>query len=156
MENSQSTENSEFLNRYSILIDDIKYLKSRQWTITYYLLLLYAAIIGFYKLMGFDDGTGYCIEKSVLIILTFLIAALGTVYQCVFQSRLSRYRTLLKGTLNHLSDAFRDFELDRLRERFRNQERYTSWSNGFYLFTLPFIVIFWIGVGLIFWYFFYK
>lgn len=65
MEKTQSTEHSDFLNRYSILIDDIKYLKSRQWTITYYLLLLYAAIIGFYKLMGFDDGTGYCIEKSV-------------------------------------------------------------------------------------------
>ena len=86
MEKSESTEHSEFLNRYSILIDDIKYLKSRQWTITYYLLLLYAAIIGFCKLMGFDDGTGYGIEKSVLIILTFLIAAL-TLFINVFFSQ---------------------------------------------------------------------
>ena len=35
-ENNINTEN-EFLNRYSILIDDIKYIKSRQWAITYYL-----------------------------------------------------------------------------------------------------------------------
>jgi len=160
MAQHSSDKHAEFLKRYSILIDDIKYLKSRQWTITYYLLLLYAAIIGFYKLMGFDKPMGFdkgsdvCFEKTILSILILMIATFGTIYQWLFQSRISRYRTLLKATFPHLSDSFRKFEIDALKERFGNENGYTSWWNGFWLFTFPFIMIFWISAGLIIWYFF--
>ena len=37
--------------RWQITIDDIRYIKNRQWTVTYYLLLLFAAIIGFYEVI---------------------------------------------------------------------------------------------------------
>ena len=80
MTQHSNDKHADFSNRYSILIDDIKYLKSRQWIITYYLLLLYAAIIGFYKLMGFDKNNDFCFEKTLLSILILLIATFGTIY----------------------------------------------------------------------------
>ena len=155
MTQHSNDKHADFSNRYSILIDDIKYLKSRQWIITYYLLLLYAAIIGFCRLMGFDKNNDFCFEKTLLSILILLIATFGTIYQFVFQSTIHRYRTLLKGTLPHLSDSFRKFENDALSKRFGNENGYTSWWNGFWLFTFPFIMIFWISAGLIIWYFFH-
>jgi hypothetical protein len=153
--NNSDNTHSEFLNRYSILIDDIKYLKSRQWTITYYLLVLYAAIIAFYKLMNFDKGNDICLEKTLLTILILLIAVLGTIHQCSFQSRITRYRNLIEDILPHFSEPFRDFEINALKERFINEKRYSSWWNGFWLFTFPFITIFWVTSVLIIWYFFH-
>ena len=60
-ENSSAIE--DFRMKYKILIDDIKYIKSRQWTVTYYLLLLYAAVIGFSKYLNSVD----CIQKNQII-----------------------------------------------------------------------------------------
>ena len=154
MNGNNTNTNNEFLNRFSILIDDIKYIKSRQWTVTYYLLLLYAALIGFYKLMGFHKGADFCFEKNLLCILTLLVAGLGTIYQYEFQSRVTRYRRLLNGVLDHLSKPYRDFERDAFKERFKTEDRYISWWNGFWLFTFPFIIILWVGATFIFWFFF--
>jgi len=151
MDNKNNTTLEDFRMRYSILIDDIKYMKSRQWTVTYYLLVLYGAIVGFYKLMGFDQGKDFCVQKNVLIIMTLLVAVLGTIYQCDFQSRVTRYRKLLYGVIDHLSEEFRKFEQSALKERFKNAEGYISWWNGFWLFTFPFILMLWIGAGLVYW-----
>jgi len=80
----------------------MKYLKDRQWTITYYLLLLYAAIIGFFKLMDLDEAIDFCGWKTLLTVLILLIAVLGTVYQFKFQSKITDYRKLLKKIKNLL------------------------------------------------------
>jgi hypothetical protein len=45
-----NNDSDDFRMRFETLIEDIKYTKDRQWTITYYLLLLYSGLLalGFY------------------------------------------------------------------------------------------------------------
>lgn len=156
MELQNNSSVQDFRMRYPVLIDDIKYIKSRQWVVTYYLLLLYGGIAGFYKLMEFDIGKNPCVQKNVLVIITLLVATLGTYYQYDFQDRIVQYRKHLYDLLNNFSEEFRQSENKLIEKRFANIEGYISWWNGFWLFTFPFILMLWIGALFVCWYFFGK
>jgi hypothetical protein len=94
----------DFRMRYRVIIDDIKYIKSRQWAVTYYLLLLFAAIISFHHLVN----PVYPWQEKILTFIAILVAALGTFYLMEFQYRLSLYRERLVDIVinNNLSDDF--------------------------------------------------
>ncbi len=146
----------DFRMRIPVLIDDIKYIKTRQWTVTYYLLLLYGAIIGFYKLILSSGVEISCIQKSILMLITLSIGGIGTIYQVKFHSRLIKYRRLLDKILdeNYLSQKYIDFEKEALGERKRNEKDEIAWINDFWLYTLPFIIMLLIGVAFVSWYIF--
>lgn len=140
--------------RYQIFIDDIKYIKTRQWTVTYYLLLIFAAIVGFSKAVGLQAKGDFSLGRNLLSLLAFLTAALGTFYQCNFQSRIKQYRTLILEIINErepkLSDDFAAWD----RGSIGDIDEYTSWWKDFWVFTFPFILMLWLGVVFVLFYLF--
>lgn len=147
--NNISHDAEDLRMEYSKTIDDIKYIKSRQWTVTYYLLLLYASIIGFYRIMDVSIEL-VCTLKFVLFILALSIGILGTLYHYDFQSRLQRYRKKLLKIVNNLSPEFSQIVKNGIATG------YCSWFKGFWKFTFPFILMLWIGVGFVYCYIFLK
>ena len=145
-QNEKDQRNKEFPQdfrmRFQVILDDIKYIKSRQWSVTYYLLLLFAAIIGFSSLLNHG-----CLERSTLLTIAILVALLGTFYQVDFQTRLFNYRKrLIDKVLPNLSDKFQKTE--------KEPPRYTSWFRDFWAFTFPFILMIWFGAFFVFWHLF--
>ncbi len=85
---------------YSISIEDIRYSKNRQWSITYYGLLTYAALIGFYGLIQGQFCDLFLSQKSFYLLLLITPGALIFLV-CVWlimdiHSKLIRYRDKLK------------------------------------------------------------
>ena len=170
--NSINHSADDFRNEYSNIADAIKYIKSRQWTITYYLLLLYPAFIGFFKLMHPGPGPGLglasnlCNIKIVLSILSIGTSALGMCYQINFQNRLCEYRKRRYKIFKHMSKDFVNFMKDEnsetncswLKKFWPFKYFYVSdcsWWKEFLPFTLVFIFMQWLGTGFVLFYFFY-
>lgn len=96
--NPQTKENEELRLLYQITVDDIKYAKSRQWLTTYYVLLTFAVIIGFYILPEPDVDSEIFVtwyQKLWLLIPAFGINALGIYHVMDTQKRLCGYRMRL-------------------------------------------------------------
>jgi hypothetical protein len=88
---SQSTKLSDWLAYYQLLIEDVRYAKSQQWRLCYYILLLLGAVFGLSRVFG---------QKSEIIIVLFIISVIlaiaGTHFLLKFQRDLKRYRENIK------------------------------------------------------------
>jgi hypothetical protein len=151
----------DFRMRYAKTLDDIENMKNRQWRITYYLLLLYSAILLFCGLLKLDvHWTPVILDvllRSVVAVVTALIAIMGTRLLCRFKKDLSAYRSNLTENLNYLSESFRNFEEKALEKRFselkdREKKRYCNSFRCWYTsgggdrkFTRRLIIMLWIG-----------
>ena len=145
MENAEELLREDFRMRFRIYIDDIKYVKTRQWTVTYYLLLLIAAIIGLQPVLRDTLGT-VCLRQTHpnLIIVSFvfvtIIGIIGTYFQLDFQCRLKKYRGYLrKQVIPKLSKTFAAMEIENMGEKYDSLRKGLS-------FTLIFLGILWAGV----------
>ena len=148
---TEESINQDFRMRFSTVLDDIKYIKSRQWSVTYYCLLIFPAIMAFYKIIKLDPQIAVpCWQRVILFLIAIFIGVLGTIFQVDFQDRLYGYRKrLVKEVLPQLSGKLEESEL-----RDTDKVKYVSRWNGFVKFTLPFILMLWIGVLIVFWYLF--
>ena len=78
---AEKLDDSEFLKKeyaelelsFQITIDDIKFGKRQQWATTYYILLTYAAIIGFHNLIK----DYLCWNQNLYSLIVLIIIALG-------------------------------------------------------------------------------
>ena len=104
--------------------------------------------MAFYKLIKLDPQIAVpCWQRVILFLIAIFIGVLGTIFQVDFQDRLYRYRKrLVKEVLPQLSGKLEESEL-----RDTDKAKYVSRWNGFVKFTLPFILMLWIGVLIVFW-----
>jgi hypothetical protein len=86
--NYSPIELSNWIAYYKILVEDIRYAKNQQWRLTYYIVLLLAALIGLSELFKRN-----WILQTILIIAAILLAIFGTRFLCKFQKDLTRYRS---------------------------------------------------------------
>lgn len=147
-----SEERADFRNHYSELLKDIKFLKGRQWTITYYLLLLYVSIIGLLELSGFDKDNSYSLQMVVLLTASTIgIGVVGIFNQLRFHQKLAHSRETILRCLEHMTANFNKFDGEN-----RINEEYKSERRGFCLDTCPLIVLLCLGCFLTLWYVFHK
>lgn len=149
----------DFRMRYQVIIDDIKYIKSRQWAVTYYLLLLFAAIIGFYKIISPEQVILSCWLRCILFMVAVGVAVFGILFLNGLEKTLARYRErLIDDILPNLSDRFQQSEIKAHKRRFNNnekwKERYTKKCRDFWIFTFYLDLMLVLGVFFIFYYFF--
>jgi hypothetical protein len=132
-------ESDDFRRRYELYIDDIKYIKTRQWTVTYYILSLIAALIALY---GFLKRSNHDLLTDWTIILSFLaiaVAFIGTYFHKGFQEDLRNYRVKLYESIFHLSESFQAYEI-------RKPTKYLSITKDLE-FTVIFVALLWFGAG---------
>ena len=72
-----NSEQQKFQSFYQRLIGDIENTKRRQWLVPYYILLLFAAIIGFVSLSNLSKEA-MCVVQIPLSVLALVIAIAGT------------------------------------------------------------------------------
>jgi uncharacterized membrane protein len=84
---TESAKLSDWLSYHRLLVDDIKYAKSQQWSLTYYTLLLLATVVGLSKTLGSGPEV-----KIILFLVALIIAVAGTHFLRKFQKDLTRYR----------------------------------------------------------------
>jgi hypothetical protein len=94
---------SDWLSYHRLLVDDIKYAKSQQWRLAYYILLLLAAVIALSKTLGSEPEV-----KIILFITSLLLAAAGTHFLRKFQKDLTRYRQNISKVRAKFPDDLRD------------------------------------------------
>ena len=138
----------DFRMLYQLMPGIIETTKQRQWTITYYLLLLHAAIIGFCKTVKIDSSCNNLpFEKVVLTVLAFLIIAFGVYRLLEFQFTLARYRKRSLDALSYLSKNFQISEKNGHEVQYGKEwdKRYPSNWNGFWNFTAYLIILLCIG-----------
>jgi hypothetical protein len=97
------TELDQWISYYQILIDDVKYAKSQQWQVSYYVMILLAAIIGLSKVLPQKIAV-----KIVLFIAAFLLATIGTYILLRFQKDLRRYRENIAKIRNVFPDDLKE------------------------------------------------
>jgi hypothetical protein len=73
--------------------DHIQFLKKQQWTITYYCLLLYAAIVAVFK-THFTNAS--CIERGVLLGISTVLCVIGCILIFVFEKSMKDHRMVIK------------------------------------------------------------
>lgn len=79
MADSEDAKNKreEFLLIYKATFEEIRYTKNRQWAVTYYGLLTFAAIIGFVGVVK-DVFVALCLTQSILIMFPALVVNIGS------------------------------------------------------------------------------
>lgn len=118
--------------RFETLIEDIKYTKDRQWTITYYLLLLYSGLIA----LGRIDNICYGIE-IFLGLLGLSILVFGIRYLNDLIVSIQRYRKYLwedilpKLTIKdtEVKPLIKKFEYELENERKKNKQNKESFDD---------------------------
>lgn len=126
---------------YQITADDLRYTRRQQWAITYYILLLIAAVIAFHDIL-FHPGP---FEKFVLVILAFFLAVAGTLYLITLQRKLSAYRNRLKVLLDYFSEVPREMLLESLPD-------YTNPPYYLLSLVLPFILVMFVAAAFTAWF----
>jgi len=161
-QNEKDQRNKEFSQdfrmRYQVIIDDIKYIKNRQWAVTYYLLLLFVAIIGFYKIINPEQVILPWL-RCTLFMIAVGVAVFGILFLNGLEKTLARYRKrLIDDILPNLSDRFQESEIKAHKRRFNNnekwKEKYTKKGRDFRIFTLYLDLMLILGGIFIFYYFF--
>jgi len=147
-------ERADLRMLYQTSVDDIKYAKSRQWATTYYVLLTFAAIIGFYTLIKPECAHACWIQYltySLLVLLpAFAINVLGMYHVMDTQKYLCLYRMRLTA----ISEAFEKIAKSVFDIRFeeeREQKHYYGYDRFFISLVLPFIILMLMGVLYIGW-----
>lgn len=90
-------ENSrqDFRMAYGTLLDDIRFFKLQQWRVTAFVLLLLAALGGFFRLVDLGQGTVTLLEIWALIILAILLSGVGCLLLFDLQKKTRDRRTVL-------------------------------------------------------------
>jgi hypothetical protein len=131
----------DFRKRYELYLDSIEHIKSRQWTVTYYLLVLIAAFLMLYGFVGdlshFSESLG--MWRVGLCILTIVVAFTGTWFHKEFQTSLQTYRINVYEAVFHLSKSFQAFEI-------RNPMEYLSIQKDLSYATFS-VVLLWVGAA---------
>jgi hypothetical protein len=70
----------------------IQFLKKQQWTITYYCLLLYAAIVAVFKTY-FTNAS--CVERGVLLAISTVLCFIGCILIFVFEKSIKEHRIIM-------------------------------------------------------------
>jgi hypothetical protein len=151
---------ADFRMVYQALLNDLENAKRREWSLPYYLLLLFAAIIGFSKTIGLDKIG--CWEKSALVIVAAAIALFGTVYLGYLTGKMIWYRRRRDDARSHLSTDFQEFEKKWPRPDFwgkpkkdKNQcGKCYSWWKAFLELSFYLTLMIWTGFGFVVWYLF--
>jgi hypothetical protein len=73
--------------------DHIQFLKKQQWTITYYCLLLYAAIVAVFKTYLTNAS---CIEKGILLAISTVLCVIGCILIFVFEKSMKDHRVIIE------------------------------------------------------------
>jgi hypothetical protein len=141
-EKEKDKTQEELLMLFPVVIDDIKTLKRQQWTITYYGLLLLAAIIGFYGLLRSPYNHASCLEKGLLLAAAIVVFVVCTGYLIEHQYRLTQYRKRLEKIRNEFTE--------RTKEIVDVREDYTSFGY-FFGIVIPFILFLLAGVFFVGW-----
>lgn len=142
MNSSQDKENAELRLLYQISTEDIKYAKSRQWATTYYVLLTFAAIIGFYSLPKSELIFGTWYQKLWLLIPAFGINVLGIYHVMDTQRSLCGYRMRLVAINQEFGARTRGvFDIPAEHEK-----RYYSYGRYFLSLSLLFMLLMMLGV----------
>lgn len=94
----------ELLLLYQDSIDIIRDLKRQQWTMTYYALLLYAAIIGAYSLIYDETAEGFPVDNLLPLFLV-IVATMSTIILVLAQFSLRRRRIRLLWMRNYFDKA---------------------------------------------------
>jgi len=157
---------ADFRMVYQALLNDLENTKRREWSLTYYLLLLFAAIIGFSKTIGLDKIGYSCWEKWVLLVIAAAIVVFGTCYLRYLTTKMIWYRRRIDNARSHLSTDFQEFEKEwsGIRPGFwgkpkkdkNRREKYYSWWKAFRELSLYLTLMLWIGFGFVVWYLFWM
>jgi len=119
MNEEEQARNSgeDFRLWYRIRMDDIRFAEGRQLTVTYYVLLLMAAIAGAYMLVDSTTGSITLLEIWALMILAFLLSGIGSLLLIDLQKNLKKYRISTRDDiLPHLSPGFSEAVSKYVRE----------------------------------------
>jgi hypothetical protein len=71
----------------------IQFLKKQQWTITYYCLLLYAAIVAVFKTYLTDAS---CFERGVLFATAVVLCVIGCILIFIFEKSMREHRVIVE------------------------------------------------------------
>ena len=137
-------EEAEIRTLLSIVVDDIKYAKNKQWSLTYYVLLTYAALIGFCSFLEdkpfYDD-----IEiKFIIIIPAILISIVGIYNLLDTHKRIAFYRERINKIQKYLS--FEPRSIINIRPE-QNSHNYAGFDRYFWFLTVPFIGVIFFGLS---------
>jgi hypothetical protein len=135
------TRNSELIMLFQVITDDIKNLRRQQWTATYYILLTYAAIIGFYSLKSINTSS---LAPPLLSIVALGMNLLGLWYVMDTNKNLCFYRMRLTRIKENFVEVAKEI-LD-IRTTAQEDERYVSFRYYFIPLTLSFIALLFVGL----------
>ena len=136
-------EEAEIRTLLSIVVDDIKYAKNRQWSLTYYVLLTYAALIGLCKLIRENAVYSCTTAINISIIFTaFVISFVGVFNLLDTHMRIAYYRHRLENIKKYLSPKPRAI----INIRPETEQNYSEYFRYFSGLTAPFIFVLLIGL----------
>ncbi len=139
--NNKTIELSDWIAYYKILVEDIQYAKNQQWRLTYYIVLLLAAIIGLSELFKTKS-----ILQIILLIAAVLLGILGTYFLNKFQKDLTRYRENIGKVRNKFFGDLQ--EISRFEPAEGNPTYYVSFLS--LLIGVIWVSVFFVVWGLIF------
>ena len=139
MEGTIETENSQLRLLYQIYTDNIENAKRRQWSTVYYVLLSYAAIIGFYHLTRSEFHYTCWSQKALILIPALFVNVLGMGILVDIQKCLCQYRMHLRA----IETTFIG-RAEKILEMSSKQER-PKISDYFWTLVFPFILLMTIG-----------
>jgi len=139
-------ELEDFRMRYRVLIDDIRFSKTQQWRVAYYIIALFFGIAGLRNF--FNDSIPLCYwQRKFLIILPWVLSFAGAAILLRFQRSMQGYREQLKSdVVPHLSKCFKTLYGK------RHGSAYFSFWKDFEV-VLGLIVVMFIGSFLLTWLF---
>ncbi len=73
--------------------DHIQFLKKQQWTITYYCLLLYAAVVAVFKTYLTNAS---CIERGILFAISAVLCFIGCILVFIFEKSMNEHRVIIE------------------------------------------------------------
>ena len=92
---------------YQDRLDNIRDQKSRHWSVTYYILLLYGALVAVLRIVQ-DDGAAPIFVSAIATVLVVLIALASILFLVRTQSALIGYRNRLVDVRRHFTKTGRE------------------------------------------------
>jgi len=137
-----TAEKEDFRMRYQVCIEDIKYVKSRGWAITYYLLSLYAGIFYISYVLNNLCNEFKNLYAYILVCFLWLTFIAGSYFLIEFHFKNVVYRIRRQIIIKNLSWDFRKFENYVYEEGYTNLGRDKE-------YTLTFIILLFGGAVLV-------
>jgi hypothetical protein len=98
-----SSDQEELRMLYQITVSDLSYFKTQQWNVTYYALLIQAALVGFAKVLS---PPLTLLDRSLLAVLSLLAAAAALFVLNKLQRSITVRQSRLDAVRITLGDAF--------------------------------------------------